>query len=80
MLSFPVVGGWEVWLFFQGFLAALSGLLGGFLHGAVSGCAKKPSISTQLLPEELFLPPSLFPVFFLYLSCSLSLKYDLCLS
>lgn len=64
-VDFVLLGGWWVGhVALPGFMAALSGLLGAFLLGGVPGCTKKSSVSTQLLPEGLFLAPSLFPVFF----------------
>lgn len=65
-MDFVLLGGWWVGYvaLLPGFMAALSGLLGAFLLGGIPGCTKKSSVSTQLLPEGLFLPPSLFPVFF----------------
>lgn len=69
-----LLGGWWVRCvaLLPGFMAALSGLLGAFLLGGVPGSTKKSSVSTQLLPAGLFLPPSLFPVSFFALPQSQS--------
>lgn len=61
------VGRWEVWLFFQGCVAALSGLLGGVVPwGCLRLCQEILSLDSVTTRGAASSPLSLSLVFFLF--------------